>query len=327
MRPVLGADVFYERTECSLIIKRVRTSERMSATVATGRQLASLVRQITELIRLLEELRIFGLGIKSKFSRVSRRAKEILNQILRPRLVMKGSHENLDVVFSEPHDMPIGDRIVLYSLIRGLQPNSYLEIGVRWGGSARIVANAMEANGFGKAVGLDPNLSSFRPRTKELHGRYSTAMGYSPEDTCKAADLLGCSVDFAFIDAVHTYSAVKSDLGGIVPFLSPSGYILFHDAFHQGINQAIDEFLNENDDFIDLGIISKNPTVGLPVSYCGLRLIKRGSPTDFVSDLGSAHARAEIVEPILDERVWDYDPYANQMGSPLGRPEKVENTD
>jgi predicted O-methyltransferase YrrM len=268
---------------------------------------------------------MFGLGLKGRLARMRRRVAQNLKNLFRPRMIMKGSFENLDVVFSEPHDMPIGDRIVLYALIRGIQPKSYLEIGVRWGGSARIVANAMEANGFGKAVGLDPNVSDFRPKEKELHGRYQAVTGYSPEATPKAAHVLGSEIDFVFIDAVHTYSAVKADLEGVTRFLSPGGYVLFHDAFHQGINQAIDEFLEQHTDFIDLGIVSKNPVVDLPVSYCGLRLIKKGSAGDFLSDLSVAHSRAGLDEPKLSDVVWDYDPYANRVGNALGRPNSIQS--
>ena len=262
--------------------------------------------------------------LKGRLNRAVERGKDMLARLSQPRLVMKGSAENLDVVFCEPHDMPIGDRIVLYALIRGLKPKTYLEIGVHWGGSSRIVANAMEANGFGKAAGLEPNTGEFRPKPNELHGRYSRVAGYSPEDTAKAADLLGESVDLAFIDAVHTYTAVKTDLTGVLPVLSPDGYILFHDAFHQGINQAVDEFLEENKDFVDLGILSKNPVPGTPITYCGLRLIKRGKVIDYASDLGAAHAAAGLEEPKLDKAVWDYDIYANLVGNPLGRTDKKD---
>lgn len=270
---------------------------------------------------------MLGLGLKPRLVRAWRRAGYGLQNLSRPRLVMKGSHESIDVVFSEPHDMPIGDRILLYALIRGLKPQSYLEIGVRWGGSARIVAKAMEANGFGKAAGLDPNLAAFKPTSKQLHGRYETVKGYSPEDTPKAVNVLGSRIDFAFIDAVHTYSAVKSDLEGIAPLLSPGGYVLFHDAFHQGIARAVDEFLQKHDDFIDLGILSKNPDVKVPVSYGGLRLIKRGMATDFASDLAAAHERAGLDEPTLSDEFWDYDPFANRIGNALGRPDRPDRTE
>ncbi len=264
---------------------------------------------------------MFGLGLRSRTERFFRKTTEHFQNVFRPRLVMRRGKENLAVLFSEPHDMPIGDRIVLYGLIRGLKPRTYLEVGVRWGGSARIVASAMEANGSGKAVGLDPDLSAFRPRARELFGRYATVRGYSPDDIGKAVKELDGPVDFAFIDAVHTYSAVKEDLAGILPYLSDTACILFHDAYHQGVNQAVDEFLVERDDFNDHGIISQNAEVGLPVSYAGLRLVRKGQ-TDFLAALSEAHVRANREAPKLDPETWDYDPYANRIGNPLGRPDK-----
>ncbi|SIO54319.1 Predicted O-methyltransferase YrrM [Rhodovulum sp. ES.010] len=262
---------------------------------------------------------MLGLGLKGRVRRAMRRSEQRLQHLARPRLVLRRGRERVDVVFSEPQLMPMGDRIVLYGLIRGLQPKSYLEIGIRFGGAARIVASAMEANGFGKAVGLDPDLSEFRPGPKELYGRYSTVRGYSPEDIGKAVALLDEPVDFAFIDAVHTYSAAKQDLAGVLPYLADSAHILFHDAFHQGVNQVVEEFLAENEGFHDHGIVSRNPNVGLPVSYDGMRLIRKG-PVDFRAALSEAHARAGQPEPTFDPATWDYDSYANRVGNPLGRP-------
>jgi hypothetical protein len=214
--------------------------------------------------------------------------------------------------------MSIGDRIVLYGLIRGLKPETYLEIGVRWGGSARIVAAAMAANGYGRAVGLDPNLRAFRPTAAELKGRFELVEGYSPEDTGKAAERVGGRLDFVLIDAVHTYSAVKTDLAGVAPYLGDGAYVLLHDAFHEGINAAVEEFLAANGDFSDLGIVSRDAKVGTPVSYMGLRLLRKG-PERFSERLSEAHRRAGSQAPSPSRDVWDYDPYALRMGNPLGR--------
>jgi predicted O-methyltransferase YrrM len=232
--------------------------------------------------------------------------------------MMRGGHENVAVVFAEPHDMSIGDRIVLYGLIRGLKPESYLEIGVRWGGSARIVAAALEANGSGKAVGLDPNLKAFRPSRSKLYGRYHLVQGYSPEDTGRAVADLGGQADFIFIDAIHTYTAVKADLEEAAGHLADGGHILLHDAFHQGINAAADEFLAKNPDFVDLGIVSRNAEVGDPVSYMGFRLIRKGRE-DFALRLREAHERMGHPPPVLSPERWDFDAYANRLGNPMGR--------
>jgi hypothetical protein len=261
---------------------------------------------------------MFGFGLKSKAEGAWVRSREVVSNLAKPRLLSWGSRENLGVVFFEPHDMPLGDRIVLYGLIRGLKPKRYLEIGVRWGGSTRIVANAMESNGFGAVVGLDPDLSNFRPRPSILHGRVRLVKGYSPEDTGRAAALLGGPLDFVFIDAVHTYTAIRQDLASVLPHLAEYAHILFHDAFHQGINQCVDEFLAETPGYTDLGIVSANPETGLPVSYGGLRLIRKGSLA-FSDVLSDAHQQAGLPPPRLDPSIWDHDAYALRVGNPLGR--------
>ena len=258
-------------------------------------------------------------GIKSRLTRVRQKTVEHVNNIFRPRML--GAPENIAVVFREPHDMPIGDRITLYGLIRGLRPARYLEIGVRWGGSARIVTTAMEANGKGKAVGLDPDLKSFRPRKSELFGRFIGVQGFSPEDTPRAVEVLGGKPDFVFIDAVHTYAAVKSDLNGITKYVAPDATILLHDAFHQGIDQAVSEFLKDNTEYYDAGIVSRHPTEGRPVSYSGLRMLRRGGH-EFLAELKDAHIRNNLPEPELNPELWNYDAYANRIGNPLGRVDK-----
>lgn len=240
--------------------------------------------------------------------------------LTRPRLIFKGDAENADVIFSEPHDMPMGDRAALYGMIRGFRPETYLEIGVRWGGSARIVANAMEANGTGKAAGIDPVTTAFRPKPSEMHGRYTLIEGYSPDDTARAVEALGGALHFVLIDAVHTYSAVTADAAGVAPYVADGGHILFHDAFHQGINQAVTEFLAAHPDYVDLGIVSRNPQVTTPVSYCGMRLIRKGG-VDFEAELARAHREKGIGPPTFSKDLWDHDPYAERMGNVLGRRE------
>lgn len=260
---------------------------------------------------------MLGLGLRGRARNIYLGFSEALQRFSKPRLIFRNG-ENLDVVFSEPHDMPMGDRIMLYALIRGLKPRCYLEIGVRWGGSSRIVAAAMEANGFGQAVGLDPYLGNFRPRPKELHDRVRLVTGYSPEDIGKAVQTLSAAPDFVFVDAVHTYAAVKHDLTGVMPVLAESAHILFHDAFHQGVNQAVDELLAGDPGLIDMGVLSRNADIGAPVSYGGLRLLRKGSH-DFRTELLAAHDVANAEPPVFDKDLWDYDEYTNRIGNPLGR--------
>ncbi|MEL6111366.1 MAG: CmcI family methyltransferase [Pseudomonadota bacterium] len=266
---------------------------------------------------------MFGLGLKAKAKSLGEQLQMMAQHGARPRLVGNRSEDRIGVVFSEPHDMPLGDRILLYGLIRGLKPEAVLEIGVRWGGSARIIAAAMEANGRGAIVGLDPDLSNFRPHASELFGRYHLVEGYSPDDTEKALAKIGGMTDLVFIDAVHTYAAVKEDFRGVYEHLKPGAHILFHDAFHQGVQQAVQDVLAEYDGLTDLGMMSRNATSEPPLSYSGLHMVRFGE-TAFETLLTDAHARNGAEPPDIDEKYWNYDLYANRIGNALGRPDKTD---
>lgn len=262
-----------------------------------------------------------GLGLRKKAIHLKNKIRyHLKNRMQKPRVLNLGSKERIGVVFTEPHDMPIGDRIMLYALVRGLKPLHALEIGVRWGGSARIITNAMEDNGIGVLVGLDPDLTNFRPKDQELHGRYILVEGYSPESTFKAVEKLNGQLDFVFIDAVHTHDAVQADLAGVESFLSEGGHIVFHDTYHQGIMIAVNQFLDENSDWVDCGILSRNPEIMNPVSYAGLRLIRKGK-IDGEDIITSAYKSAGKNVPKFDKSLWNFDPYANRVGNTLGRPD------
>jgi len=62
-----------------------------------------------------------------------------------------------------------------------------------------------------------------------------------------AADLFeDSSLDFVYIDADHSYAAVKSDLEAWYPKLKPNGILSGHDygsAFKDDVIKAVDEFL------------------------------------------------------------------------------------
>jgi predicted O-methyltransferase YrrM len=58
------------------------------------------------------------------------------------------------------------------------------------------------------------------------------------------------SIDFVFIDALHTYEGVKADAEAWLPKVRPGGIIAGHDSFtrvHPGVKKAVDElFPNVN---------------------------------------------------------------------------------
>jgi len=50
------------------------------------------------------------------------------------------------------------------------------------------------------------------------------------------------SLDFVFIDAMHTYEAVKEDIRAWFPKIRSGGIVAGHDYSWDGVKKAVDEF-------------------------------------------------------------------------------------
>jgi hypothetical protein len=189
-----------------------------------------------------------------------------------------------------------------------------LEIGVRWGGGARIIAAALEdASGPGRAVGIDPAPEAFRPKSRDLFGRYELFTGYSPAAVPAAVEKLGGNLDLAIIDAMHTHDHVLADFRGVIDFLAPGGHILLHDTFHMGINEAVSQMLDEHPALVDCGFLTRHPEISdAPVAYQGLRLIRAGTPQsrDIIS---GAFRRAGRSAPSFSAELINWDHYWNRI--------------
>ncbi len=64
---------------------------------------------------------------------------------------------NLAAVLTAPAEMLLPERLLLYSLIFGLRPKRYVEIGTFRGGSTVIACAAMDDVGEGKILCIEPN--------------------------------------------------------------------------------------------------------------------------------------------------------------------------
>jgi predicted O-methyltransferase YrrM len=242
-----------------------------------------------------------GLGIRNKLKATK---SEIA---IRASNIFPKRNKHLHSIFINPSDMCEPDRIMLYALVRGLRPHRVLEIGARWGGGARIISSALEDSGAGYAVGIDPEIEAFRPTKRELFGRYELIRGYSPGDIPLAVKALGGHFNLVIIDAMHTHDHVLADFNGVIPYLAPYAHVLLHDAFHVGINAAVNEVLLQNKNFIDCGVLTHHPQItDAPVAYQGLRLIRTNSPSPeyFIKDrFLEQRRRAEISEEFYN---WDH---------------------
>ena len=254
-----------------------------------------------------------GLGLRAKLDRARKEVHYFAkNKLKRPRLYDIASAERVGCIYREPSDMPITDRIMLYALVRGLRPKTAVEIGVRWGGSARIITNAMEENGVGHLVGIDPVVKAFRVPERELHGRYTLIEGYSPQETPQARIMLGAPIEFAFIDGLHTFDACSKDIAGVIPFLAPGAHVLLHDTYHQGIDQAARQACEANRQLVDCGFITRNADAALPVCGDGLRLLRYG-PVDSEALITEAYQRADMKVPPFSSDYWNRDAYLERI--------------
>lgn len=267
-------------------------------------------------------------GLRRKLHRAKEELRNFTyNHITRPKLYSLSSAERIGVVFHEPSDMCPTDRIMLYALVRGLRPERAIEIGVRWGGSARIITNAMEDNGVGEVVGLDPDVADFRPGEAELHHRYKICVGYSPQDVPRAVGMLNGPLEFAFIDALHTHDAVYSDFKAVAAHLAPGAHVLFHDTYHQGIDAAIREVMVETPGFTDCGFITRSPHFRPPVLYQGLRLVRYGQlEVDSHSLIRDACRISGKPEPDFDPYYHNWDEWANGVGLGVKGPKPEPKT-
>jgi cephalosporin hydroxylase len=222
--------------------------------------------------------------------------------------------ERLGAIYTEPSDMCLPDRVMLYALVRGLRPERVLEIGVRWGGGARIIAAALEdTGGPGRAVGIDPATDAFRPPARVLYGRYDLLRGYSPGAIPDAVAKLGGPIDLAVIDAMHTHDHVLADVRGVLPQMAPGGHILFHDTFHQGIDQAVTEALVEDPRLVDCGFLTRHPQFSrAPVAYQGLRLVRVGTPISR-DVIAGAYERAGHAAPEFSPDLLNWDGHWNRI--------------
>lgn len=201
-------------------------------------------------------------------------------------------------------------------MVRGLRPQRMLEIGVRWGGGARIIAAALEdANEQGRAVGIDPAPEAFRPTPRQLFGRYELIRGYSPGAVPEAVAKLGGPLDLVMIDAMHTHDHVLADFQGVLPHLAAGGHILLHDAFHQGIDRAVTEMLAENPNLVDCGFLTRHPQISdAPVGYQGFRLVRLETP-DSREMIAGAFRRSGRPVPEFSPALSNWDNHWNRIST------------
>jgi predicted O-methyltransferase YrrM len=170
------------------------------------------------------------------------------------------------------------ERVLLYSLVFGLQPRRCLEIGTFRGGSSAIICGALDDTGFGQLACVEPSPRIDPKLWAQISGRCRLFEGPSPDILPEVVHQMGAAFDFVLIDANHTYDHIRRDIAGVLPLLADSAYMLFHDGNYPDVKRAIDEAVAANHQLTDCGLLSVEPTVlrekNRTVTWAGLRLLK-----------------------------------------------------
>jgi predicted O-methyltransferase YrrM len=182
----------------------------------------------------------------------------------------------LQTIYEAPIQMTWPERTLLYALVFGLRPERCLEIGTFRGGSARIIAAAMDDLDFGGLICIDPNPAIAEDDWRRVAHRSTLLTGRSPEILAQAMHRAGGPFELALIDGDHTTQGVVADVEGTLPILADEAYLLFHDAHHEPVADGLGRMLRSHPELTDCGMLSKERTFD-PTrneSWGGLRLFR-----------------------------------------------------
>ncbi len=196
---------------------------------------------------------------------------------------------SFEVLQWAPVWMTRAERLLLFTLVFGLRPSRYLEIGTFQGGSALLVAAALDAlESPARMVCVDPQPRIAPEHWDRLKHRTTLLVGASPAILPDASQAAGGPFDFVLIDGDHTRAGVKRDAVGVLPYVEDGGYLLFHDSLSPEVAGGVQDFAAEHmDAIVDFGTLTREVTYqeddqGNRVRWGGLRLmqVRRGRRSD-----------------------------------------------
>lgn len=149
------------------------------------------------------------------------------------------------------------EKMIIGQMLMISQPNLIVETGSLYGQTTRFLAEFIELNELPRcriaSFDLPEVVSSIRESDPffESHSEIEFVAGKLPESLQNFLASISGFVDFAIIDAEHSYRAVKEELLLVHSRLKPGGYIFCHDyreldpnPDYQGVVRAANEFGN-----------------------------------------------------------------------------------
>lgn len=187
----------------------------------------------------------------------------------------------VDLMLSAPALLLLPERLLLYTLVRGLRPRRALEIGTRHGGSAALICAALDDVDAGLLVCLDQNPEVPGELWASIAHRATLVRGASPAALASASATAGGPFEFVFIDGDHTRAGVARDLDGVLGVAAPGASILCHDSHYADVAGGIDDSVaRHRGTLIDCGTLSAVSTEprlrrdGTIERWGGLRLLR-----------------------------------------------------
>jgi O-antigen biosynthesis protein len=128
-----------------------------------------------------------------------------------------------------------------FALMQLLRPRTFVELGVHLGDSYCAFCQAADVLSLEtRCTGIDTwqgdsqsgeygpeNLEALRAHHDPQYGRFSRLAQTTFDDAARG--VADQSIDLLHLDGLHTYDAVRNDVGTWLPKLSPRGMLLMHD--------------------------------------------------------------------------------------------------
>lgn len=150
------------------------------------------------------------------------------------------------------------DLWIYQELLFELEPDLIIETGTMYGGSAFYFASLLDLLGKGEIVTIDKNLREGRPEHPRI--TYLTGSSTAPDMVQEARRRAeGPGVVMVLLDSNHKAGHVLEELRAYHELVTPGSYLVVEDTninghpvaadFGPGPMEALDQFLDENDDF------------------------------------------------------------------------------
>jgi len=249
------------------------------------------------------------LQIRTAFARVARKVRAFNNWRRSPNINQIGTSDRLGIVYTASTHLSMPERLFLYTIVRGTVPHRVLEIGTALGGSAAIIAAAMEDNGVGRIIGIDPE-RRVDPGLSRYYGRFHLIQSVAPNGIDEAARLAGGKFEFVFYDGPNVETATRSIIAAIIPHVSERAYIVIDNGFHYGVYQAITDAIEMDRRLHDCGFVCVKLGVhDRHVAYNGFRLVR--FETNRLSDpqpvIDQEYRAAGLPVPTFDPEIVNHD--------------------